>query len=268
MKRRRFLGLCGVAGVGGVSAMTLYDDGVAAGAPAFPRSAAGHPRLREDDGAEWSILDEATRTVSGGKFGVDVSATISSTLFSYDAASEHAAARTDGAFDRSVVLASLSRIDLDSYVNLAVTADRIEGQVLPAVESQLRERDVGEVDYERTTLADDLRGVQRTYDVGGTMGVGPISYDDPDAPDVSVDVPGFDLDVAGVVALWKASVGTVYVLGGVYPAASVTRTATATAEGPDGEHHETDREVTMEFEPATYRDALLSLLDDERAASE
>lgn len=262
MKRRRFLGLCGVAGVSGATAFTLFDDGVAAGAPGFPRSESGHPRLGESDAGGWTVLAEDRQTVSGGQFGVEVSAAVYTTVLSNDAARERAAERTDGAFDRPVVLASLTRVDLDSYVNAVLSVDRLEGQVLPAVESQLTARGVADVNYQETTLAADLTGVQRTYDVSGTMGVDGFSYVHPAAPDGgSVRVPGFDLSVAGVLALWKAEAGTLYVLGAVYPDESVTRTATRTVEGSDGERREVSAELTLEFDAATDREAVVSLLD-------
>jgi len=258
MKRRRFLVLGGVAGVGGVTGMTLYDDGVAAGAPAFPRSDDGQPRL--DEG--WTVLTEDGRTVSAGRYGVEVTADVATTLFSLDAARERVAERTRGALDRPVVLASLTRVDLRSYVNAALTVDRLESQVMPAVESQLAAHDVTDVTYEVTTLAEDLTGVQTTYDVSGTMRVPDLSFDEPDTPEMGpVRVEGFDVDVAGVVALWKAEVGTVYVLGSVYPDESVTRTAARTVEGPNGDTREVSRSLTLEFDAASYREAILSLLD-------
>ena len=262
MNRRRFLGLCGVAGVGGVTAFTMFDDGVAAGAPGFPQTDSGHPRLEGSTADGWTVLTEDVRTVSGGEFGIDVTAEVYTTLFSHDAARNGVAEQTRGAFDRPVVLASLTRVDLDSYVNVALTVDRLEQQVLPAVESQLTAQGVADVAYEETTLADDLQGVQRTYDVTGTMPVDDLSYDEPDTPKQGpVRIPGFDLSVSGVLALWKAEVGTVYVFGSVYPDESVTKTATRTVEGPRGETREVSSDVSFEFDTATYREAAVSLLD-------
>ena len=260
MKRRRFLVLGGVASVGGLTGFGLYDNGVAAGAPAFPRSETGHPRLYpETEG--WSVLAEDAQTVSGGRYGVEVTADVYTTLFSYDAARERVAERTRGALDRPVVMSSLTRVDVDSYVNAALTVDRLEGEVLPAVESQLAAHDVADVDYAETSLAADLEGVQRTYDVRGSMTVPDLTYDEPDTPDMGpVRVPGFDLSVAGVVALWKAEVGTLYVLASVYPDEGVTKTATRTVEGPNGESHEVSRDVTLSFDAETYREAVVSVL--------
>jgi hypothetical protein len=261
MKRRRFLGLCGVAGVGGVTGLTLYDDGVAAGAPAFPRSAGGQPRL--DEGRdEWTVVDESTDTLSEGQYGVEVTADVYTTLFSYTPARERVAERTHEAFDQPVVLASLTRVDFESYVNAALTVDRLEAQVTPAVESQLATHDVTDVSYAETALADDVEGVQRTYDVDGSMAIPDLSSTTPETPDRGpVRVEGFDLGVAGVVALWKADVGTLYVLGSVYPAETVTKTATTSVEGPNGETRELSRDLTLRFDTDTYRDAVLSLLD-------
>ncbi|MFC5970730.1 twin-arginine translocation signal domain-containing protein [Halomarina salina] len=261
MNRRRFLGLCGVAGVGGVTAFTLFDDGVAAGAPGFPRSETDHPRLGESKSAGWTVVSEDAQTVSGGQFGIDVTADVYTTLFSHEGARERVAEQTRGAFDRPVVLASLTRVDLHSYVNVALSVDRLDQQVLPAVESQLADQGVAQVDYEETALAEDLRGIQRTYDVTGTMPVDDLTYDEPDTPDMGpVRVPGFDLSIAGVLALWKSSVGTVYVLGSVYPDESVSKTATRTVEGPDGETREVSEEMALEFDTAAYRDAVISLV--------
>ena len=262
MNRRRFLGLCGVAGVGGATAFTLFDSGVAAGAPSFPESKTGHPRLGRSNDGTWTVLTEDTQTVSGGQFGIDVSASVHTTVFSYDAAREYVAERTRGVLDRPVVLASLTRVDLDSYVNAVVSIDRLEGKVIPAVKTQLVAQGVAGVGYEETTLADDLTGVQRTYDVRGAMPVAALSYDDPDTPDRGpVRVPAFDISVAGVLALWKESAGTVYVLGSVYPDEPVSMAATQTVEGSDGERREVHTEVTLDFDAATYREAVVSLLD-------
>jgi hypothetical protein len=258
VNRRRFLGVCGVAGAGGLSAFALYDDGVAAGAPSFPRSDDGHPRLLAADRDPWSVHRETERSTSASRYGVDLTAAVDSTLFSYDPARARLAERTRGALDRPVVLAALSRVDLDSYVNLAVTVDRLAERVLPAVEAQLADADVRDIDHERTALAEDLRGVQRTYDLSGAMAMPAFETD---VAGGVARVAGFDLDVAGVLALWKADVDTVYLLGGVYPADAVTRTATATVEGPDGESRTVDREVTVGFEPERYREAVLALLE-------
>ncbi|MWG35516.1 hypothetical protein [Halomarina oriensis] len=261
MKRRRFLGLCGVVGVGGATGLTLYDDGVAAGAPGFPSTDDGQPRLDGADADEWTVLDETAETFSEGRYGVDVTAAVYTTLFSYTPARERVADRTRGAFDRPVVLASLTRVDVESYVNAALTVDRLEARILPAVETQLAERGVSNPTYERTALAEALTGVQRTYDVGGSMAVPALSYDEPDTPRMGpIRVPAFDLSVAGLLALWKVDTGTLYVLGSVYPDETVTRTATRTVEGPEGETRELSRETTLDFDPDRYRAAVRSLL--------